>query len=68
VLEAENPDGEPFFEKRLMEAVSSYSGKPLDETLDGILSEVLEFSGSGQFGDDVCLLGVDLTTTPPSPV
>jgi len=68
VLEAENPDGEPYFEKRLIESVSGYSGKPLDETLDGILSAVLEFSGVGQFGDDVCLLGVDLTTTPPSPV
>jgi sigma-B regulation protein RsbU (phosphoserine phosphatase) len=64
VLEAENSDGEPYFEKRLINAVTGYSGKPLDETLDGILSAVLAFSGASHFGDDVCLLGVDISGTP----
>lgn len=60
VLEAENPQGVPFFEDRLMEVVAGHADKPLENTLDGILSAVLSFSESGQFGDDVCLLGVDV--------
>jgi sigma-B regulation protein RsbU (phosphoserine phosphatase) len=60
VLEAENPQGVPFFEERLMDVVASHADKPLEDTLDGILSAVLAFSESTQFGDDVCLLGVDV--------
>ena len=44
VLEAENQQGEPFFEKRLMEIIASKSGDPLEDLLDGILSSVLDFS------------------------
>ncbi len=60
VLEAENEQGEPFFEKRLMEIVSQQKGAPLDELLDGILSSVLAFSESEHFDDDVCLLALEL--------
>ena len=60
VLEAENQQGEPFFEKRLMEIITRHSGSPLEEMLDGILSSVLAFSETRHFDDDVCLLGVEM--------
>ncbi len=69
VLEAENRDGEPFFENRLIEKISSQREQPLESLLDGILSSVLAFSEDENFDDDVCLLGLDIhrttATTPP---
>ena len=66
VLEAENKEGEPFFEKRLMENIAQNATAPLDTLLDGILSSVLEFSETRHFDDDVCLLGIEVTRTAPS--
>lgn len=60
VLETENRDGEPFFEKRLMEIVTRNSAGSLDHLLDGILSSVLAFSEAQHFDDDVCLLGIEM--------
>jgi sigma-B regulation protein RsbU (phosphoserine phosphatase) len=63
VLEAENQEGEPFFESRLMEIISRNAPADLDHLLDGILSSVLDFSEANHFDDDVCLLGIDLSFT-----
>jgi sigma-B regulation protein RsbU (phosphoserine phosphatase) len=63
VLEAENQEGEPFFESRLMEIISRNAPADLDHLLDGILSSVLDFSEANHFDDDVCLLGIDLSVT-----
>jgi len=60
VLEAENQEGEPFFEKRLMEIVKTKSDQTLEQLLDDILTSVLEFSTSQHFDDDVCLLGIEI--------
>lgn len=61
VLEAENQQGEPFFEKRLIEIIAGHSGDTLDHLLDDILSSVLAFSQARQFDDDVCLLGMEIS-------
>lgn len=61
VLEAENREGEPFFEKRLMEIIAARGGEPLEAVLDGILSSVLAFSENLQFDDDVCLLAMEVS-------
>jgi sigma-B regulation protein RsbU (phosphoserine phosphatase) len=60
VLEAENQQGEPFFEKRLIEIIARHTGDPLDHLLDDILASVLAFSQARQFDDDVCLLGFEV--------
>ena len=60
VLEAENQQGEPFFENRLIEIIAGCSNSPLGGMLDNILDSVLSFSQAKQFDDDVCLLGVDI--------
>ena len=61
VIEAENQQGEPFFENRLMEIIARNSGEPLGDMLDGILKSVLDYSKTLHFDDDVCLLGVDIS-------
>ena len=61
VLEAENRDGEPFFEERLMKIIAAKSAEPLDSLLDGILSSVLAFSETLNFDDDVCLLAAEIS-------
>jgi phosphoserine phosphatase RsbU/P len=61
VLEAENQQGEPFFENRLMEIIKRNAASDLDHLLDGILTSVLEFSETNHFDDDVCLLGIEVS-------
>jgi sigma-B regulation protein RsbU (phosphoserine phosphatase) len=61
ILEAENQQGEPFFEKRLIELIANHSGDTLDHLLDDILSSVLAFSQARHFDDDVCLLGIEVS-------
>jgi sigma-B regulation protein RsbU (phosphoserine phosphatase) len=62
VLEAENREGEPFFEMRLMEIVGASAGLSLDGMLDAVLSSVLAFSEGQHFDDDVCLLAIEITS------
>jgi len=64
ILEAQNQEGEGFFEQRLMEVVAALPDAKLDGLLDGILKRVLEFSQSLHFDDDVCLLGLEVRREP----
>ena len=61
VLEAENQEGEPFFEKRLLQIIGDNRGMMLEELLDSILTAVLDFSADHHFDDDVCLLAAEFT-------
>jgi sigma-B regulation protein RsbU (phosphoserine phosphatase) len=60
VLEAENRQGEPFFEQRLVDIIGNRTGGTLEDLLDEILGSVLAFSEARHFDDDVCLLGVEI--------
>jgi len=60
VLEAENQQGEPFFERRLLDIIADHSGDTLKDLLDDILGSVLAFSEARHFDDDVCLLGIEV--------
>ncbi|QJE96538.1 PP2C family protein-serine/threonine phosphatase [Luteolibacter luteus] len=64
ILEAENEEGEPFLEKRLMETAADCRGETLEEMLDIVLTRVLQYSDGHHFDDDVCLLGMELVPTP----
>ncbi len=61
VIEVDNPQGETFFEKRLMNVITENSSESLELVLDRILSDALEFSETHHFGDDVCLFGIDVS-------
>lgn len=60
VLEAENQQGEPFFERRLLDIITENRQLPVEPLLDSILERVLDFSRDRHFDDDVCLLAVGL--------
>jgi sigma-B regulation protein RsbU (phosphoserine phosphatase) len=60
ILEAENDEGEGFFDKRLMEVVEQRQSEPLEEMLDGIIATVLDFAEGEHFDDDVCLLAAEI--------
>ena len=60
IIEAQNPEGESFFEVRLMEAVTKASCLSLEAMLDTVLESVLGFSGCSHFDDDVCMLGIEI--------
>ncbi len=64
ILEAENEEGEPFLEKRLMEAAAACRGETLEEMLDIVLTRVLQYSDGHHFDDDVCLLGMEVVPAP----
>lgn len=60
LIEARNPAGEQFLDQGLLAALGRNRGQPLQQALDRVVAEVLEFSASDHFDDDVCVLGVDL--------
>lgn len=62
VLEAENEAGEQFLENRLLGISGKDTDKPIDGWLDGILDTVLDFSDGHHFDDDVCLLGIEISS------
>jgi sigma-B regulation protein RsbU (phosphoserine phosphatase) len=60
VLEAENDEGEPFMDQRLLQIASQDPEKDIEEWLESIIETVLDFSDSHHFDDDVCLLGLHI--------
>ena len=64
ILEAENEEGEPFLETRLMETAAGCREETLEEMLDNVLARVLQYSDGHHFDDDVCLLGMEVVPLP----
>lgn len=64
LYEKENAKGEQFGRERLMAAVNRRMKLPCGEMIDGLVTESQEFSGSEDFADDVCLVGMDVINHP----
>jgi len=62
VLEAENKDGEQFMDTRLMGIAARDADMSLNTWLDNLIETVLDFSDGHHFDDDVCLLGVEVSS------
>ena len=60
IFEVEGPAGDYFDQQRLIAAVQRRLRAPSEELLDALLTETRNFSVKHQFGDDVCLVGVEL--------
>ena len=58
VIEAMNEERELFGEERLLKAVIKHSNKKLSELLGSIEEEIIDFSGSQLFEDDVTLIAI----------
>jgi len=60
IFEVEGPAGDYFDQQRLIAAVERRLKAPSEELLEGLLAETRDYSVHHQFGDDVCLVGVEL--------
>jgi serine phosphatase RsbU (regulator of sigma subunit) len=59
IYEMTNAEGEEFGQERLLQAVRKRIQRPAEELFAELLTEAQEFSGSREFEDDVCLVGVE---------
>jgi serine phosphatase RsbU (regulator of sigma subunit)/FixJ family two-component response regulator len=60
LYEVEGPDGE-YGEERLLASVRERMHLPPPKMFDEMIEEILQYSGSREFEDDVCLLEMELT-------
>jgi sigma-B regulation protein RsbU (phosphoserine phosphatase) len=61
VYEVQNPGADQEYgPERFLNAVRARMDLPPGKLFDGVLAEVLEFSGGAGFIDDVCLLGMEV--------
>ena len=58
LTEARNRNQDEFEESGLKQALTAHVAEPLPALLDALVREVVEFTGTPVFEDDVCLLGV----------
>jgi sigma-B regulation protein RsbU (phosphoserine phosphatase) len=58
LTEARNPQQEEFDVKGLQTYLAAHAGQPLQPLLEGLVRQVVEFTGTLVFEDDVCILGV----------
>jgi len=59
IYEVSDPHGEEFGQERLLAAVQRRVHLPDQVLFDELLREVQRFSGTKEFQDDVCLVGVE---------
>jgi len=58
-FEAENPNGEQVGINRFQKWVLQNSERPMPELLGNLMQSLEDFCGTNEFGDDVCLFGMD---------
>lgn len=63
LFEVEMENHEYFGEERLLAEVRKRMQLPAEELFDNVMTEIQAKCPSGQFADDVCLLGVELRRT-----
>ena len=52
--------GREWEESGLLRAVENRAQLSVDQLLDAIIAEARQFSSSGQFEDDICLVGMEV--------
>jgi len=60
LTEEEGANGEIFSPERLGETLAKYNTRTPQELFEQTLADIHQFSGSNEFSDDVCLLGVEV--------
>lgn len=63
LLEVEDASGAFFTEDQLHNTVTRYAGLPAQEFFDRVISDVRQFSEGKSFGDDVCVVGMEVQST-----
>lgn len=64
LIEAGDPDGEIFGEKRLLQAVEKHAALDVAELVEAVCAEAAEFSQGAPFEDDLCVVAVDVMHRP----
>lgn len=60
LYEVEDSRGTPYERDQLLRVAGHAATRPLDELLGAMVQDAVKFAGSEDFGDDVCLLGIEL--------
>ena len=60
LFEAVNESGREFGEERLAAAIAERRDHSVQRLLDEVVTEVERFTGTRKFGDDVCVLAMEL--------
>ena len=60
LFEVENAAGEFFSKEQLLQAVQRRLGQPAPRLFDELIAEIRTSSASGDFDDDMCLVGVEI--------
>ena len=60
LFEVENADGEAFGEVRLRESIRSRAGRPSNQLMNDVFTEIESFAEGHVFPDDVCLVGMEI--------
>jgi sigma-B regulation protein RsbU (phosphoserine phosphatase) len=63
LYEATNAEGEEYGQERLLALVRKSLHHPTESLLHNVLADVQTFSGTSEFHDDVCLVGMDVART-----
>ena len=66
LYEVDGPGQAEYGQERLLAAVRRKASLPAPQLFDEILNEVQQFSQGKEFGDDVCLVGVELASSDPA--
>lgn len=62
VFEAENLEGEEYGEDGVCKLLESFEGEmSVGEVVDELTERVAAYCGGGKFGDDVCILGIEVS-------
>jgi phosphoserine phosphatase RsbU/P len=64
LIEAEGANEEYYSQERLAAAFSRRLQMPAKEMVEAVLDEIRQFSGTGEFGDDVSLVGMEVKQLP----
>lgn len=67
LYEVENADGELYDQELLMKAIETRAEQPTESMFDETVEEVLGFSATRTFSDDVCLVGIEVCRIGPPP-
>ena len=63
LYEVEGPANEQFSPDQLLEVAGKNCQLHCEELLAAILKEVQQYSATGRFADDVCLVGMEVSET-----
>ncbi|MBT8042194.1 MAG: SpoIIE family protein phosphatase [Kiritimatiellales bacterium] len=58
LYEVESAAGEEFGEQRLLDTARRHCRLPLQEIVPALINDVRHFSATGEFDDDICLVGL----------